>query len=296
MAKLLNQIVLLLVTGLLFSVRESFASYPLKTRFEQLLQLIMLQDTTSETNLQETALAQDIPLEHEPLSSVGPYCSAGRLMTEDGCTAFMITKNHALTARHCVLIKMEGGGASRSKITRPKHELSLCLGRNCDIEGTCLTASRVKTSTRSDYALITYEEDYWCYHSLRYSDTWDGSQIELFGYPNRPWPTSPGDPTSCRYDPLYHSVCSSTSGRWDGDIIRYCDESVNGMSGSPMSVPTESGVYGVHSGKNNGRGQGVLITKRRYCDIASCINYDSRYKDWGASTCSGYHKNCALYY
>ena len=148
MAKLLNQIILLLATGLIFSPRESFASDPLKTRFEQLLRLIMHQDTTSETNLQETALAQDIPLEHEPLSSVGPYCSAGRLMTgpgQDGCTAFMITKNHALTAKHCVLIQGEGGAATRSPMKRPKHELTLCLSRNCNKEGTCLTAIDVKT-------------------------------------------------------------------------------------------------------------------------------------------------------
>ena len=102
MAKLLNQIILMFTIGLLTSASESIAA-PLQTHFEQFLQLI-LQDTAGETDLRETALAQDIPLKHEQLSYVGPYCSAGRLMIgeNNGCTAFMITKNHALTARHCV--------------------------------------------------------------------------------------------------------------------------------------------------------------------------------------------------
>lgn len=53
------------------------------------------------------------------------------------------------------------------------------------------------------------------------------------------------------------------------------------MSRSPMSVPMKSGVYGMHSGKENGVGRGVLITKDRYCDIVSCINSDTGYKNFG---------------
>ena len=135
-----------------------------------------------------------------------PYCSVGKLVTQD-CTAFMITKNHALTAKHCVTTNTGRGfqPGARQPEKLPVDKLTLCLGRRCDTEGTCLTASHVEISKQADYALITYEEDHWCTHRLRYSDSWDdGSQIELIGYPN--------SIRNCQYDPLLHSICSDTTG------------------------------------------------------------------------------------
>lgn len=288
--------ILTLTFSLLFSASESS---PLQERFEQLLQSILLKDT-SETDLKESALIQDIPLEHWQLNVVGPYCSAGRLMVPDedgdhkGCTAFLIAKNHALTARHCVQKQREGAHAWRSAKTRPLNDLKLCLRRNCNFPGRCLNATKVRVSkTLADYALITYRESSYCTHWLRYLDgsSWSGPGVELFGYPNYP-PTSPGNPTNCPYDPFFHSVCDSSQMNGDNELSYEC-ESLHGMSGSPVSVPSESGVYGVHTRLNSitGKGYGVLITEDRYCVIAACINEDGN-ADFGGNKCS--YRSCKL--
>ena len=114
MAKLifLNQIVLMITFGLLVCAGESIASDPcrrLQNRFEQLSRSTLLHETAAgETvfEFEETALAQNVPLEcmEWPMYYTSPYCSVGRLLTDDNCAAFMISKNHALTAKHCVTI------------------------------------------------------------------------------------------------------------------------------------------------------------------------------------------------
>ena len=306
MAKLL--IILMVVFGLLVSASDS-APDLLQDHFEQLLQSILFQETAAETDLQETALEQDaigetdlkntahtqnIPLEHQKSSYAGPYCSAGRLMLseEKGCTAFMIEKNHALTARHCVQNRKSTGyrgapyGGALGNV-KPLSDLTLCLRRNCNFQGRCLTATKVRVSKKADYALITYQEDVYCTHWLRYSNTWEGKPVELFGYPNKP----PGNLTKCPYNALCHSACGSSKGVKSGDRIHYDCEGPSGMSGSPVSVPSKSGVLGVHTRVVGVIGMGVLITKDRYCGIAACINEDGN-TNFGKNHCSA--RSCDL--
>jgi hypothetical protein len=102
MMKSTNQITLVLTVGLLISASEIVAHNPLQTRYEQLLRSMLLQGT--DPDLQETALAQNVPLELVPWPSslAGPYCSAGRftmLEGDEGCTAFMISKNYAFDCK-----------------------------------------------------------------------------------------------------------------------------------------------------------------------------------------------------
>ena len=238
MAKLifqnLNQIVLMITISLLVYASESIAGDPCRRCIKQVSRSTSLHETVAAETVfefEETALAQNIPLERVkwPMFYASPYCSVGKLLNDENCTAFMISKNHALTAKHCAIRSRRPGGPFIEKL--PVEKLTLCLGRQCDTEGTCLTARHVKISDWADYALITYNEDHWCTHWLRYSDSWDdGSQIELIGY-------RCGLTKDCQYDPLLHSVCSDTTGphEFKKKLIYYNCESLPGMSGSPMS-------------------------------------------------------------
>lgn len=240
---------------------------------------------SAKASLHENANTEiDVPLEPVPFPlALAPYCTTGRLnltATENSCTAFMITENHALTAGQCV----KKDPSDTHTEMQPLEKLDLCLFRSCTDKGWCLKASKVRLALDADYALITYREQSPCQYALGYfSDSdWGSTVVELFGYPDDP-PKSEDLPNDCQYNPMFHSTCSSSWRNTANNIVYHC-ETRSGMSGSPVTRPWVSKAFGVHSSTDKGKGHGVPMTEARYCKIASWIWEDGNEK-FGRDVC-----------